>query len=610
MNSISSVTGIDIEKAGAVIKDTIKGLTVGVTKGVLAVTSYDPVSSAVEKQETHTPKDVDKETSKPPIIESENVTELDTEDTTISENSDVVIDDMEKDELMKDIVSPEEQSPFISETDSVSNEKKDDIEPTSEDKSSDQKETEIEQSQEDKIEEPNLSKEDPITKDKPENIDNTSVDKEKDIEPSEKDVENGAERDIESPDVHQETTVDTTNENPVDETLEKNDPSDDSSEKQEEKNTDVEEKKAEDSTDAAMAIESEAKDMEKDKDAEETDIPEQDKTGKEETGDMDISKPEVEPTPEQPEDSSFIEEVTGDSDTEEDLKDAVAQYLEETDSSPLLEQTYDQLSEYDTMTAEEKTEFLEKVVSGIEEYIEKNNDKEEPESNDIVAEKVGDLLADMASSMQGSLDDNIEIAKTIVESSGIDSELQGAAIDRAYETLPELIEKEPEEMEIGGVVSDGENAWTSENATITPSNAQTDVISQNVSDFESTNPVSDALEALQPDQSMDTGVEQENALDNGLDTGLDNTLSTEQSADESTSDIVAPDATSSENALFINDDNMSMQTDGGMENFPAYDDSLSFPDSDPFSVDTSMTDDIGLDSQNAFDLFGFDGGID
>lgn len=128
--------------------------------------------------------------------------------------------------------------------------------------------------------------------------------------------------------------------------------------------------------------------------------------------------------------------------------------------------------------------------------------------------------------------------------------------------------------------------------------------------FESTNPVSDALEALQPDQSMDTGVEQENALDNGLDTGLDNTLSTEQSADESTSDIVVPDATSSENALFINDDNMSMQTDGGMENFPAYDDSLSFPDSDPFSVDTSMTDDIGLDSQNAFDLFGFDGGID
>lgn len=79
--------------------------------------------------------------------------------------------------------------------------------------------------------------------------------------------------------------MDTTNENPVDETLEKNDPSDDSSEKQEEKNTDVEEKKAEDSTDAAMAIESEAKDMEKDKDAEETDIPEQDKTGKEETGD-------------------------------------------------------------------------------------------------------------------------------------------------------------------------------------------------------------------------------------------------------------------------------------------------------------------------------------
>lgn len=625
MNSISSVTGIDIEKAGAVIKDTIKGLTVGVTKGVLAVISYDPVSSAVEKQETHTPKDVDKEksivedeksvewTPKLSIIESENVPELDTEDTTISENSDVVIDDMGKDELMKDIVSPEEQSPFISETDIVSNEKKEDIEQTSEgkaDKSSDQKETEMEQSQEDKIEEPNLSKEDSITKDKPEDIDNTSVDREKDIEPSEKDVENGAERDIESPSVQQETTVDTTNENPVDETLEKNDPSDDSSEKQEEKNTDVDEKKAEDFTDAAMAIESETKDMEKDKDAEETDVPEQNKTGKEETGGIDISKPEVEITSEQTEDISFVEDVTGDSDTKEDLKDAVTQYLEETDSSPLLEQTYDQLSEYDTMTAEEKTEFLEKVVSGIEEYIEKNNDKEEPESNDIVAEKVGDLLADMASSMQGSLDDNIEIAKTIVESSGIDSELQGAAIDRAYETLPELIEKEPEEMEIGGVVSDGENAWTSENATITPSNAQTDVISQNVSDFESTNPVSDALEALQPDQSMDTGVEQENALDNGLDTGLDNTLSTEQSADESTSDIVVPDATSSENALFINDDNMSMQTDGGMENFPAYDDSLSFPDSDPFSVDTSMTDDIGLDSQNAFDLFGFDGGID
>ena len=32
MNSISSVTGIDIDKAGAVIKDTIKGISIGVTK--------------------------------------------------------------------------------------------------------------------------------------------------------------------------------------------------------------------------------------------------------------------------------------------------------------------------------------------------------------------------------------------------------------------------------------------------------------------------------------------------------------------------------------------------------------------------------------------------
>lgn len=36
MNSISSVTGIDIDKAGAVIKDTIKGISIGVTKGIIA----------------------------------------------------------------------------------------------------------------------------------------------------------------------------------------------------------------------------------------------------------------------------------------------------------------------------------------------------------------------------------------------------------------------------------------------------------------------------------------------------------------------------------------------------------------------------------------------
>ena len=60
MNSISSVTGIDIDKAGAVIKDTIKGISIGVTKGIIAFFSYDPIVSPIEKQEESKPEDIEK----------------------------------------------------------------------------------------------------------------------------------------------------------------------------------------------------------------------------------------------------------------------------------------------------------------------------------------------------------------------------------------------------------------------------------------------------------------------------------------------------------------------------------------------------------------------
>lgn len=621
MNSISSVTGIDIEKAGAVIKDTIKGLAVGITKGVLAITAYDPVSSPTEKQIEHTLEDIDKEknnitdensvewreTSNVSIMDSGRITEPDTKDMVMSENNDMTIDDLERENAMNNVDIPESPDSPMPEKEAVLDERTEEIEnfpDTKEKEVENFQDDKVEQSDRDKIEELDPSKEDMVSKNNSEKIENTSVDKENDIEQSEKVSEN----DMENPDMLEKDIVDNTEETLLNEALEENNPIDDVSEKQEDQSGEIEEKKAEDSTDAAMAIESETKDIEKDKDAKEADVPESDKTEKEEKNDIELSKPDMEPVQEQTDDSSFAEDIVSSGDAKEDLKEAVAQYLEETDSSPLLEQTYDRLSDYDTMTAEEKAEFLETVISGVEEYIDKNSDKDEPENNDIIAEKVGDLLADMASSMQGSLDENIEIAKDIVENSGMDSELQDAAIDRAYETLPELIEREPAEMEIGGVVSDGENAWTSENATITPSNAQTDVISQNVSDLESTNPISDALESLHSDQSVDTGVEQGNALDNGLDTGLDNNLSAEQTVD--TPDITTPDMTSSEDSLFINDDSMSMQMDESMEDFPTYDDSLSYPENDPFSTDTSVIDDTGIDSQSTFDLFDLGAGVD
>ena len=359
---------------------------------------------------------------------------------------------------------------------------------------------------------------------------------------------------------------------------------------QEDKKTeDVEDKKAEDFTDAAMAIESETKDAEKNIDAEDIEVSENDKTAQEEKTDIETT----ETTPIQNEDVSFTEDVISDNETKEDLKEAVAEYLEETDSSPLLEQTYDRLSEYDTMTGEEKAEFLENIVSGIEEYIEKNNDDENSDNEDIMAEKIGDLLADMAASMNGSLDDNMEIAKEIVLNSGMDNDMKETVINKAYEEIPGLIEKEPAEMEIGGVVSDGENAWMVNDVTVSPTNASADIIADKATDFESTNPISDALESLHSEHSLDTGIEQGNVdalnSDKGTDTGL-NSDSVISTADENPVDTATPDMTTNDDSPFVNNESMVMQGNDDLSDSPVFDDTLSYPDTDLFSTDIKGND--------------------
>lgn len=359
---------------------------------------------------------------------------------------------------------------------------------------------------------------------------------------------------------------------------------------QEDKKTeDVEDKKAEDFTDAAMAIESETKDAEKNIDAEDIEVSENDKTAQEEKTDIETT----ETTPIQNEDVSFTEDVISDNETKEDLKEAVAEYLEETDSSPLLEQTYDRLSEYDTMTGEEKAEFLENIVSGIEEYIEKNNDDENSDNEDIMAEKIGDLLADMAASMNGSLDDNMEIAKEIVLNSGMDNDMKETVINKAYEEIPGLIEKEPAEMEIGGVVSDGENAWMVNDVTVSPTNASADIIADKATDFESTNPISDALESLHSEHSLDTGIEQGNVdalnSDIGTDTGL-NSDSVISTADENPVDTATPDMTTNDDSPFVNNESMVMQGNDDLSDSPVFDDTLSYPDTDLFSTDIKGND--------------------
>jgi len=285
--------------------------------------------------------------------------------------------------------------------------------------------------------------------------------------------------------------------------------------------------------------------------------------------------------------------VISDNETKEDLKEAVAEYLEETDSSPLLEQTYDRLSEYDTMTGEEKAEFLENIVSGIEEYIEKNNDDENSDNEDIMAEKIGDLLADMAASMNGSLDDNMEIAKEIVLNSGMDNDMKETVINKAYEEIPGLIEKEPAEMEIGGVVSDGENAWMVNDVTVSPTNASADIIADKATDFESTNPISDALESLHSEHSLDTGIEQGNVdalnSDIGTDTGL-NSDSVISTADENPVDTATPDMTTNDDSPFVNNESMVMQGNDDLSDSPVFDDTLSYPDTDLFSTDIKGND--------------------
>ena len=301
-----------------------------------------------------------------------------------------------------------------------------------------------------------------------------------------------------------------------------------------------------------MAIESETKDAEKNIDAEDIEVSENDKTAQEEKTDIETT----ETTPIQNEDVSFTEDVISDNETKEDLKEAVAEYLEETDSSPLLEQTYDRLSEYDTMTGEEKAEFLENIVSGIEEYIEKNNDDENSDNEDIMAEKIGDLLADMAASMNGSLDDNMEIAKEIVLNSGMDNDMKETVINKAYEEIPGLIEKEPAEMEIGGVVSDGENAWMVNDVTVSPTNASADIIADS---------------------------------DIGTDTGL-NSDSVISTADENPVDTATPDMTTNDDSPFVNNESMVMQGNDDLSDSPVFDDTLSYPDTDLFSTDIKGND--------------------
>ena len=59
----------------------------------------------------------------------------------------------------------------------------------------------------------------------------------------------------------------------------------------------------------------------------------------------------------------------------------------------------------------------------------------------------------------------------------MDNDMKETVINKAYEEIPGLIEKEPAEMEIGGVVSDGENAWMVNDVTVSPTNASADMLS-------------------------------------------------------------------------------------------------------------------------------------
>ena len=562
MNSISSVTGIDIDKAGAVIKDTIKGISIGVTKGIIAFFSYDPIVSPIEKQEESKPEDIEKN-EEVTINDKEtewratpNVTIMDADktDSDLNENHKENIEQMSSDKISMAVDAEESMNNHLKED----NTEKEEIE--------------------------NLSplKEDNVINNKQLNEKNDSISMEKNDKTQETMIDTNGSNNIEKimeDTFHGETTVSSDKDHIIDNTPVQED----------KKTEDVEDKKAEDFTDAAMAIESETKDAEKNIDAEDIEVSENDKTAQEEKTDIETT----ETTPIQNEDVSFTEDVISDNETKEDLKEAVAEYLEETDSSPLLEQTYDRLSEYDTMTGEEKAEFLENIVSGIEEYIEKNNDDENSDNEDIMAEKIGDLLADMAASMNGSLDDNMEIAKEIVLNSGMDNDMKETVINKAYEEIPGLIEKEPAEMEIGGVVSDGENAWMVNDVTVSPTNASADIIADKATDFESTNPISDALESLHSEHSLDTGIEQGNVdalnSDIGTDTGL-NSDSVISTADENPVDTATPDMTTNDDSPFVNNESMVMQRNDDLSDSPVFDDTLSYPDTDLFSTDIKGND--------------------
>lgn len=562
MNSISSVTGIDIDKAGAVIKDTIKGISIGVTKGIIAFFSYDPIVSPIEKQEESKPEDIEKN-EEVTINDKEtewratpNVTIMDADktDSDLNENHKENIEQMSSDKISMAVDAEESMNNHLKED----NTEKEEIE--------------------------NLSplKEDNVINNKQLNEKNDSISMEKNDKTQETMIDTNGSNNIEKimeDTFHGETTVSSDKDHIIDNTPVQED----------KKTEDVEDKKAEDFTDAAMAIESETKDAEKNIDAEDIEVSENDKTAQEEKTDIETT----ETTPIQNEDVSFTEDVISDNETKEDLKEAVAEYLEETDSSPLLEQTYDRLSEYDTMTGEEKAEFLENIVSGIEEYIEKNNDDENSDNEDIMAEKIGDLLADMAASMNGSLDDNMEIAKEIVLNSGMDNDMKETVINKAYEEIPGLIEKEPAEMEIGGVVSDGENAWMVNDVTVSPTNASADIIADKATDFESTNPISDALESLHSEHSLDTGIEQGNVdalnSDIGTDTGL-NSDSVISTADENPVDTATPDMTTNDDSPFVNNESMVMQGNDDLSDSPVFDDTLSYPDTDLFSTDIKGND--------------------
>lgn len=129
--------------------------------------------------------------------------------------------------------------------------------------------------------------------------------------------------------------------------------------------------------------------------------------------------------------------------------------------------------------------------------------------------------------------------------------------------------------------------------TVSPTNASADIIADKATDFESTNPISDALESLHSEHSLDTGIEQGNVdalnSDIGTDTGL-NSDSVISTADENPVDTATPDMTTNDDSPFVNNESMVMQGNDDLSDSPVFDDTLSYPDTDLFSTDIKGND--------------------